>query len=584
MPRARPARSRSAAFGVWLAVALIGNLSGCASWKHGSVWVEGGLAPKLGAAAPRVALAGVIDASDSLAEAQRHYQQAESEAAAGSARCVDEFYLATVASWQAKQFANSESDAESAWRLYHESLGRLIREAREHDRLSPTGGLVVECAGVRRNVPVEFHGFPWKPTDFHEWHVVGGYWHRLIPEPKVCDGLGVPLVIVRHEQTNRTPQRDFLPPVTAFAATAVLKPDGSSLVICNPLQVACVEIGGARIALARDLTSSIVYGLHFYEQSWLEGFIRPNRADDAAELRFVEPFQPDKVPLILVHGLLSSPDAWGAIENELRAAPDLVDGYQIWTFRYSTGAPFVRSAAELRAQLDEVQMRFDPEDTNPALRRVVLVGHSMGGLISRLMIAHSGETVWNAVANLPLEQVATDEATRGKLAERMYFDPHPLVNRVVFLATPHQGSATAGRAVGKLAGTLVSQVEPQYEQLMRDNVGGFKTEVSRRLPTSIDMLDPRQPFLETLSRLPLNRCVTVHSIIGTGRGPLQLRNSDGIVPVDSAHFAGAASEVFVPASHSGILRHRDTFAELERILRLHLAETSAAATSALVIE
>ena len=151
-----------------------------------------------------------------------------------------------------------------------------------------------------------------------------------------------------------------------------------------------------------------------------------------------------------------------------------------------------------------------------ALRRAVLIGHSMGGLVSKLTVSHSGEDVWNSIANLPLENVATDEMTRANLAERLFFDPHPLVQRAVFVATPHRGSALAGRAVGKIAGALVSESEPAYEQIMRDNVSGFKESVSRRMPTSIDFLNPDQPFLDTIGRLRVSRCVTLHSIIGDG--------------------------------------------------------------------
>jgi pimeloyl-ACP methyl ester carboxylesterase len=285
----------------------------------------------------------------------------------------------------------------------------------------------------------------------------------------------------------------------------------------------------------------------------------------------MEPYQPHKIPVIFVHGLLSSPETWADVYNELRVSPDVLDTYQIWAFQYSTGAPFVRSAAELRTQLDEVRSRFDPQSSHPAMRRAVLVGHSMGGLISKLMVSHSGEDVWNSIANLPLENVATDERTRANLAERLYFDPHPMVQRVIFVATPHQGSALAGRAVGRIAGSLVSESDPAYEQIMRDNVNGFKESVSRRMPTSIDLLNPSQPFLGTIGRLRVSRCVTLHSIIGNGVPLPGVGGSDGIVSVESARHVGVASEVFVPASHSGILRKTETVEEIKRILRLHAA-------------
>jgi hypothetical protein len=208
----------------------------------------------------------------------------------------------------------------------------------------------------------------------------------------------------------------------------------------------------------------------------------------------------------------------------------------------------------------------------------------MGGLISKLMVSHSGEDVWNSVANLPLERVATDERTRANLAERLYFDPHPLVDRVVFVATPHQGSALAGRAVGKIAGSLVSESDPAYEQIMRDNVNGFKASVSRRMPTSIDLLNPNQPFLETIGRLRVSSRVGLHSIIGNGVPLPGAGGSDGIVSVESARHPGVASELYVHASHSGILRNMQTVEEIKRILRLHAASAGAAQWSTITLE
>ena len=141
----------------------------------------------------------------------------------------------------------------------------------------------------------------------------------------------------------------------------------------------------------------------------------------------------------------------------------------------------------------------------------------------------------------------------------------------MFVATPHQGSALAGRAVGQVAGALVSESEPAYEQLRRDNIDVLNESVSRRMPTSIDLLDPTQPFLETIGGLRVSQCVTLHSIIGDGGHAVSLGKSDGIVTVESARHPGVASELYVPASHSGILRHPATVEEIKRILRLHAA-------------
>jgi pimeloyl-ACP methyl ester carboxylesterase len=554
-------------------------LVGCTSWNHGSRWTEGGKAPLIGAPHLKVAVHSTVAApgDETLQSARQHFDLAESLAAENSPRCVDEFYCAAVLSWAEyrgalHQTISPDREQATALCLYHDSVGRLIHEAQNHGRLDPRTGLHVESGGVRRIIPIEFHDFAWSPLDFQQWIVVGSYDHRSISEVKANDGVGVPLVIVRRKLADAPHELDFLPPEATFAATATLEPDGSALVLHNPLKATAVSMSGEQFPMARDLTANIVWGLHHREWSPLEGFLQPNRAGEAGRLLFAEPYQPHKIPVIFVHGLLSSPETWAEIYNELRASPDLTETYQFWAYEYSTGAPFVRSAAELRSQLNAVHARFDPASNNPALRRVVLVGHSMGGLISKLMVSHSGEDVWNTVAYVPLESLVTNEATRARLAERLYFDPNPLVQRAVFIATPHKGSAVAGRAVGKVAGALVSESEPAYEQLRRDNFDLLNEAVTRRMPTSIDLLDPNQPFLDTVGRLRVSQCVTLHSIIGEGGHAISHGQSDGIVTVESARHAGVASELYVPASHSGILRHSATVDEIKRILRLHACQ------------
>jgi triacylglycerol esterase/lipase EstA (alpha/beta hydrolase family) len=563
---------------------LLLALLGCSGWRHGSHWSDGGGSPLFRSASVRVSTyaPSAHEFAPGLPSARKRFDLAEALAAENSARCVDEFYAAALLSWAEYRGAApradfSDNQRADALELYHESIGRLIREGQAHGRLDPRVGLVLEDARGRRVIPVEFHDFTWAGDDFQQWVVVGSYRHKAISQAKTCGGVGVPLVIVRRKPNGAAHECDFFPTEATFAATAVLAPDGSALALHNPLRAASINMAGEQFPMARDTTANIVWGLHHRDVSGLEGFLRPYRPGEAGRLYFMEPYQAHKVPLIFVHGLLSSPQTWADIYNELRASPDVNEKYQVWAFYYSTGAPFVRSAAELRAQLNEVQARFDPHSQHAALRRAVLVGHSMGGLVSKLMVSHSGDDVWNSVANLPLERVATSEKTRARLAERFYFDPQPMVARAVFIATPHRGSALAGRAIGQLAGALVSESDPVYTQLMRDNIGGFKDHVSRRMPTSIDLLDPTQLFLDTIGRLRTSPCVTMHSIIGDGIRAPGLGDSDGIVSVESARHPGVASELHVPASHSGILRHTATVEEIKRILRLHAAAAPAGA-------
>jgi pimeloyl-ACP methyl ester carboxylesterase len=414
------------------------------------------------------------------------------------------------------------------------------------------------------------HDFPWQPGDITDWRVVGTYSSRNLTSDKKNFGIGVPLVIIRDRcyaaiNTNCAFMRDQ----TTFPATAMLAADGCSLDLYNPLKTNNIELDGFKQPLASDLTADIAYQLQFHEESRLEGFLRPGEKDQDGELYFMEPYQPEKIPIVVVHGLLSSPAAWSDIYNELRSDPNIRKRYQFWAFRYSTGEPFVKSANELRDKLNQVMTCYSGLDHEQNLPKTILFGHSMGGLVSKVLISESGDRVWNAISKVPFDAIAADEMTKQQLSHRLFFSPHPMVSRVVYIATPHEGSETAGRMLGRIASASVKQADSSYVDLLRNNPGAFKDSVTRGLPTSIDLLDPEQPFLNVLSSLPRSRCVTTHTILGTSCTTIRLGQSDGVVSVESAQQKSSVSEKRIPATHNGLLRHKDTFAELKRILKLH---------------
>lgn len=565
-------------------------IAGCGHSRIGSLWV-----PANGLHWVRLpkTVVSVIDsigsAHPSRHEAAMTFEQAEHMALHRDPACVDSFFAAARLAWEDAQASGCTSggcrDCRAgceSLRLYHDSVGRMIHEGLRHHRLDPVSGLTIRCGPETMTIPVELEGFPWQPEDFNEWHQVGHYANSALAHYYRNTGVGVPLVIVRRGKCtdgrsaglhgDELKTDDFLADGIAFGATAVLQPDGSALTLYNPLCRTEAMVGGNPQPLARDLTASIAYSLHYRESTALEDFLRPGKTPIDGRLYFQEPYQPGKIPLLFVHGLFSNRMTWANIYNELRSRPGFLEKYQVWAFQYSTGDPFVRSAAELRSELSRVADRFPAAADDPALRQTVLVGHSMGGLISRVLVSHSGDQVWDTVANIPLDMIATDEANRARLADRLYFEPHPFVKRVVMIATPHQGSDIAGKLCGRLASSLVVQTDPQMERVVCDNPGAFKRTLSNGLPTSIDLLDPTQPFLRTLSRLPTPPELPLHSIIGTGPYGIFLGQTDGVVSVHSATIPRVTSTRLVSATHSAILRHPHTVDELSRILTAHLHE------------
>ena len=457
------------------------------------------------------------------------------------------------------------------------NLANLLIEGQRIQNTPLHQGYRIERGRGFETLNTRFHGFSWDPSDFQKLVLIGYYGNKRLKTKQIRYGIGVPVVILRESKSSQSNKRkstdvgrdEFLGPISAISATAVHSADGYTIDFYNPIMFHHIEFDGVTAPLSCDTTASIAYMLHHHPQTRYRDFIFPEQSTEQSRLTMLEPFDPNKIPLILVHGLLSSPDTYGELYNRLRTDPILMDDYQIWVFKYATGSPFIRTASDLRNELDRVIELYDPERTNQYLQSSMLVGHSMGGLITRLLISYSSEHVWNSVSRVPLEVLSADEKTKAEFAQRFYFDPHPLISKAVFIATPHRGSSTAGRALGKFASAIVVQSDTQIARLIDDNPGAIRDTLADGLPTSIDMLDPNQPFLKILGRLKISEHVTTHSIIGVGGPIMGLFQTDGLVPLESAKFQGVATERHIQTSHNGILKHPETALELQRILFDH---------------
>jgi hypothetical protein len=235
----------------------------------------------------------------------------------------------------------------------------------------------------------------------------------------------------------------------------------------------------------------------------------------------------------------------------LNRMPGFLDRYQIWVFRYPTGITFLRSAALLRADLRDALSTFDPQE---------------------LQVTSSGDRLWAVAANRPLDSLATSEQTRRSLRDLFYFEPTPMIHRVIFIATPHDGSPVASTLIGKLATRVVqrpSDTEAAIAQIQRDNPGALRPFLVRRVPSSIDVLAADNPLLPAMRQLPFSPAVTLHTIAGHGIHSPDRARGDLVVPLSSAHLDEAVSEHWVAAIHTNIYYQPDTIAEVQRILVEH---------------
>jgi pimeloyl-ACP methyl ester carboxylesterase len=390
-------------------------------------------------------------------------------------------------------------------------------------------------------------------------------------------GVGGTLVGVHRSASPGSPPARFEPtkgfrvPVTSvvdFSRRSKAAPIDARLRLINPLRRDWVEIEGKRFPLAANFSAPIL-AFGRVSELWL-GFInmiRPQRMRNAAGLLLPEPYAPDRIPVIFVHGLLSSTFIWRNTVLNLLQDPEVRRHYQFWAFSYPTGNPVSYSALRLREDLALAQKQF-------GLRQgIILIGHSMGGILSRMQVTNSGRTIWDAAFGRSAQELYSQLPDDSRAKRALIFQANPAVKRVIFIATPHRGSSLAAGGIGAIAIWLIQLPSYLLREIPERTVGALDpaSQATRRqggiIPTSIQGLSPNSALLRALDRLPIQ--APHYSIIGDrGRGNTP-NSSDGVVPYWSSHLASAESEEIVPTGHEA-MANPAAVAEIRRILLLNL--------------
>jgi pimeloyl-ACP methyl ester carboxylesterase len=311
--------------------------------------------------------------------------------------------------------------------------------------------------------------------------------------------------------------------------------------------------------------------------------LHPEEAEQLTGLYMLEPFQPDKIPVVMVHGLWSTPVTWMEMFNDLRSDPAIREHYQFWFYMYPSGQPFWFSAARMRDDLAHMRAALDPGRRHPALDQMVLVGHSMGGLVAKLQTVDSGDEFWRTLSEKPFAELDADPDVRDGLAEAFFFDPNPSVRCVITIGTPHRGSEFSNDLTTWLGRKLIdvpSKIMQGRHQLVSRNPEYFLPAAPLNVTNSIDSLSPKSTVLPVLLAAPSGPWVKYHNIVGqaprtgfTSAAAIWLAGEgDGVVSLASARLDHAASQIVVPADHQTVHRHSQSILQVRRILREHLAE------------
>ncbi|MDZ7616300.1 MAG: alpha/beta fold hydrolase [Patescibacteria group bacterium] len=491
-----------------------------------------------------------------------------------------------------------------ACELYNGSLEALLRMANRHGELILGTTKTIHTAAGDCDVSTVLRDTRWQARDVDRFEFVSDYEIRGLKNHYRSHGLGVPLIAVRRSYEGEPAAAKHYPLDLSFPVTAFFRPLPSDrnpvtgqasrnpqfvLEFYDPLTTTATTVGDMPVTLESDFTTPLAYFLSKPEFQALATIgllrpdellkMRPDRPDPIMGLYMLEPYEPGKIPVVMVHGLWSSPMTWMEMFNDLRSSPQIRDHYQIWFYLYPTGQPFWISAAQLRADLAEARHTLDPTGREPALDQTVLVGHSMGGLISRLQTLNSRDDLWRLVANTPLASIEAAPEVRQNLASAFYFAPSPSVSRVVTIGTPHRGSDFSNQTTQWLMSKLIrlpNMLVQPYQKLYRDNPGRFADGTLLKIENSIDSLSPKNPAFEAMLAAQRAPWVRYHNIVG--RLPTDSFVSrvsgtgDGVVRIDSARLEEAVSELVVQADHSTIHAHPAAVLEVRRILLEHLAE------------
>ncbi|MGV8961700.1 MAG: esterase/lipase family protein [Stenotrophomonas sp.] len=418
------------------------------------------------------------------------------------------------------------------------------------------------------------------------------------------DGFGAELVLVMEPAPLALPVEGgaaALPDTPVFSempainVTALLRFDGATLdqVLTTrnitieayaPETTDRVELHGQKVPLAANFTAA--YGLWLAQSGFATESLRTLFGRGAGirepHIYLMQPYDPNRRIIFMLHGLASSPEAWVNLANEIMGDPEMREHFQVWSVYYPTNAPLALNRFTISNALNQTLRHFDATGRQPASQDMVFIGHSMGGVLARLMLSDPGEVLWNDL--LQRYELRGDRLQRvqAKLGPLLHYRPQPNVERAIFLASPHRGTDIAGNRLGRTLGklvrlplTILGKFEDVFLALQSPTAAEQNNTDKPRIPNSIDNLKSNDPFVQAAAALPLAPGLKYHSIIAQRKADVPLLQSDdGLVPYWSSHLDQALSEKVIISGHS-VQETPQSVLEVRRILREDLRELDA---------
>src|SRR5436309_4370379 len=404
------------------------------------------------------------------------------------------------------------------------------------------------------------------PTDTLK---IGGEFFKTY---STVSGLGAPIAVIGRTYSRNFRKQYKLRRVYA-TITAIVRFSGrkASLEFVDPLNAERITLNKQVSPLAADFDAptALLIARERPERLGLSRVMNPEAYADTAMLTRLQQFDPAKTPVIFVHGLQETGASWAPMIDSLRDNPAIRKHYQFWYFSYPSGYPYPYAAALFRQDLDGIERAL------PNHKRIVLIGHSMGGMICRLMITDAGDKIWRDFFATPPARTPLASDTRKLLEKALVFDHRPDIQRVIFISTPHRGSELASNWIGRVGAALVRTPRlftSTYASTKPLLIADPAARPLNRMPNSVDTLEPNDRFVEAVNKLPITPCIPYHSIMGDRGRDDTPNSSDGVVPYWSSHLQGAQSELIVNSDH-GAQYNPQAIREVDRILKLNLADS-----------
>ena len=332
-------------------------------------------------------------------------------------------------------------------------------------------------------------------------------------------------------------------PTGHLLLTGLIKPSGDSVLdvlssrqldihLYNPYQTETVNILNDNYPLAANFSAG--YGMWLAEnQLDSVGYLNLiTRQPDARlpKLFMLEPYDPDKRVIIMLHGLASSPATWVNLTNDILNDDKLRDNYQVWQIFYPTNLPILENRYQIQRLITSAYEQTDPTGKNRASQNSVIISHSMGAVIARMMLSDNNlvddldrlddQDILSSSEKRQIRDALKESFGEKELKKRFELQSLPQVDTAVFLSAPFRGTDYADRWFTRALRRIV-YLPVGLVKTVTDNLATIATQGDLAqnplgalyLQNGASQLSDKSSFIELTKDLTINSRVTYHSII-----------------------------------------------------------------------